>query len=515
MNAPADSADLAPPERLHPLIVVTGLGGSLRGVAGGYAGVGYLAATGRLETALWVGAALLVGLVVSLLLYWQRFSYQVGAHEIRINSGIVSRTHRSIPFDRVQDVDLEQGPVARLLGLAKVKFETGGASSGDKEEGVLPAIALGRAQALRDHVRARRGAISATTPEQGEDVQAAPLFAMDLRRVLTAGLFNFSLAVFAGLFGATQTFGDVLGFDPFERAFWEGLLSGSPLLDYAAEHQVIAALAGLAVLLVAGLLTGLTRTLLREYGFRLDRSGTGLRRRRGLLTKTDVTLPLRRAQAALILTGPVRAAFGWLELKLQSLAQDEGGKGDHVVAPLAHSDEADDILAELGWHRAPASAGWERVSRAYVSGFALALAPIISLAFALLALFSYLPFVFGQNVRSDIALDFAPTVPLALLIAALLLAILARWLAWRRTGFTFHGDALQVRTGWWQRRIVLLPVKNVQSVDLSENFLSRRFGIARLTIGVAGGKGFSEHRIPALPRERASQVRAALLSRFL
>ena len=76
-----------------------------------------------------------------------------------------------------------------------------------------------------------------------------------------------------------------------------------------------------------------------NIGFRLDRSGTGLRRRRGLLTLTDVTLPLRRAQAAIVGTGPLRERFGWRELKLQSLAKDEGGKGDHVVAPLAREEE--------------------------------------------------------------------------------------------------------------------------------------------------------------------------------
>ena len=98
---------------------ITGLGGSLRGVAGGYAGIGYLAATGSMRTALIAGALLLVSLIIGLVIYWRRFEYRVGSHEIRIDSGIISRTHRSIPFDRVQDVDVEQGPLARLLGLAQ------------------------------------------------------------------------------------------------------------------------------------------------------------------------------------------------------------------------------------------------------------------------------------------------------------------------------------------------------------------------------------------------------------
>ncbi|CAA9514210.1 MAG: hypothetical protein AVDCRST_MAG31-1173 [uncultured Sphingomonas sp.] len=490
MSEVALSADEAPPERLHPLMLVSGLGGSLRGVAGGYAGIGYLAATGRLDTALILGALLLVGAVVSLLVYWRRFTFRVGTDELRIDSGLISRTHRSIPFDRVQDVDITQGPLQRLLGLASVTFDTG-ASGGSKEEGALNGIALARAHALRDHVRARRGAEPATTAALEE--QARPLFAMGLKRVLTAGVFNFSLAIFAGLFGLTQTMGDVIGFDPFERRFWIDLLANAgPLTGFVQDHRFGAAFAGLALLILLGLATGIARTLARDFRFRLDRTGTGLRRRRGLLTLTDVTLPLRRVQAALILTGPVRERFGWRELKLQSLAQDQGGSGDHQVAPLARDEELQPILAELGW-RFP-EGPLQPVSKAYVWTFCLLLLPVLPIALVQAAVLPPLG---------------------AFTLAALGLLVIARWLGWRRTAYALGDEQLLVRGGWWRRRTLLLPLRNVQSVDLAENFIDRRFGIVGIRIGLAGGSGFSAHSIPALPREKASQVRAALLSRFL
>ena len=46
------TAAVGPPERLHPLFLVTGLGKSLRGMAGAYAAVGYLGVSGRLGSAL-------------------------------------------------------------------------------------------------------------------------------------------------------------------------------------------------------------------------------------------------------------------------------------------------------------------------------------------------------------------------------------------------------------------------------------------------------------------------------
>ena len=493
MSAPTSPSDAAvgPPEHLHPLFLLTGLGGSLRGVAGGYVAIGYLAVSGRWQYAAIGTLLLLLFLGIGVLLYWRRFEYRVGANEIRIDSGILNRTHRSIPFDRIQDVDITQGPISRLLGLAKVKFETG-ASAGE-EEGVLQAIKLERAQQLRTLVRARRGGTIAAQPtaEAVDEVgEATPVYAMDLKRLFLAGAFNFSLALFAGLFGLMQTAGDVVGFNPFSRAFWLNLLSaGDPIREFIIAHQVATAVAGAFVLVLIGVATGVVRTTLTEYGFRLDRTGVGLRRRRGLFTKTDVTLPVSRAQAAVIATGPVRDRLNWRELRVQSLAKDEGGKGSHVLAPLAHDEEVDRILAEFGWPALPRKIAWKNVSRAFVTALAVAISPLVLVA---IGNFMFEPFIGGG-------------------IFIVLVALVAtRWLAWKRTGYLLDGDRLLVRSGWWRRKITVLPARKIQSVDLRENFVTRTFGVAWLQFGVAGG-GMNGHSIPAIPRGEARKLRDQLL----
>lgn len=484
----SDDRAVGAPERLHPLFLLTGLGGSLRGMAGGYALVAYLAVSGRLGTAVFATLALIAFTAVGIFLYWTRFEYRVGDNEIRIDSGIVSRTHRSIPFDRVQDVDIIQGPLARLLGLAKVKFETGG--SAGEDEGILQAITLERAQQLRELVRARRAG-AALIEEGAEEADRPPVYALGIPRLLLAGVFNFSLAVFAALFGLSQTAGDVIGLDPFSRSFWNSALSASvPVQQFILANQVITAIAGLISLVIIGVGTGVIRTALRDFRFRLDRTDIGLRRRRGLLSLTDVTLPVRRAQAAIIGTGPVRDRFGWRELKLQSLARDEGGSGDHVLAPLATDDEADTIIAAVGWRPLSRHIGWLRVSRAYVWGLAIAFVPLVVLAI-------------GQTL-------FFPLIGAAML-AALGGGIVLRWLAWRRTGYLLDGDRLLVRTGWWRRRTLILPIGKIQSMDLSQSFIGRWFGTASLTFGIAGGSGTQVNTIPALQEIKARQLRDQLL----
>ena len=148
------------------------------------------------------------------------------------------------------------------------------------------------------------------------------------------------------------------------------------------------------------------------------------------------------------------------------------------------------IVAELGWPSLDSAADWRRVSRAYVATLAIGLAPVLLIALAQTAV--------------------APLLGLSM-VGVLLLVLGTRWVAWRRTAYALDGDRLLIRTGWWRRRLLVLPLARIQSVDLTQSFVGRWFGIASLMFGVAGGGGFAAQLITALPRNIANELRERLL----
>ena len=476
-------------ERLHPLFLLTGLGKVIKGAWGIAFGGAYLAFQDKLGLALLLLGGFVALSMVSLLVRWLTFEFRLEDDQLRVEQGVLNRSSRSIPFDRVTDVDIEQGPLHRLFGLARVRMETGASAASSDSEGLLDTIALDRAQEIRDYIRARRGGPAPAGVEADE--QATPLFAMDRRRVLIAGVFNFSLAIIAALFGASQTVGEVIGFDPFSRSFWLGLIASTgPLRDYVLAHRFVAALGGTLVLLAIGVGTGIVRTLLREHRFRLDRTATGFRRRRGLITLTDVTVPARRVQASILATGPIKRAFGWFVFKFQSLATD-GGQGSHVVAPLARLDEAGAIQQSLGRPLFPAPDRWRGYPRAhFVSG----------------ALFNLIGIL--TAVAASLFLG-----PLALLAAGgLALATLVNWLEWRRSRYALDGDHLFLDGGWWRQRLAVVPLARIQSIDIAENGWTRLFGFVRMRFGVPGGSMLSAFSIGALTRGEAEALRQRLVA---
>ena len=115
--------------RLHPATLITR---SLRVLpqmlAGGAGYAALIQREGFARILLFAGLAAAVGVVVALLSWW-RFRYTVGAGEIIIESGILHRQRRVIPFERVQDIAIERPLLARLFETARVKIETGGSAA--------------------------------------------------------------------------------------------------------------------------------------------------------------------------------------------------------------------------------------------------------------------------------------------------------------------------------------------------------------------------------------------------
>ena len=469
--------------RLHPATVLLrflqNLPSTLLGLP---ALVTFLADVGWRYFALLVAASVVL-FALGHWVMWRRFTYGIGAGEIVIESGLLHRSRRTIPFDRIQDVDFERGPLQRVFGLAKVRIETGGAA---KDEGMLDSLSMPEAERLRAAVRARQG-----QPVSPGDMpqQDMPVFAMDPDRVMLSGLFNFSLLWMAGIFAVLQQLDGVFGFDIYDLPRWIGLAR-----ENVAARLSIGAVLGVALLAVAlGIASGVVATMLRDYGFRLTAAPQGLRRERGLLTRSEVVIPKRRIQLALIQSGPLRRALGWTALRVQTLgigeAKGDGGLQD--AAPFARTDEIDAILAETRGLRRPDPAALRRVSSAH-------LWKIVALAAA------------GPIVPLVIATLLFPPLLLAGLAIPLLIAAAIVERRWHR--YAFDGDLVFVQSGWWRRRLWILPVRGIQTVTLRRSWLQRRLDIASLRFDTAGASMFGGPGISDMRHAHAEALAAAILA---
>ncbi len=489
----------AEPRRTAPVgLVVKGIAGLRQSVPALLALIFVMRDEGPI---LWIalGAAVLV-LAINFLvawLQWHRLTFHVGEEDIRVESGILSRAARSVPYERIQDVSLEQGPLARIFGLVQVGFDTG---AGGKDDLKLAFLTEDEGEELRELVRARKDG-TAPVGEDGETApqEAAPvLFAMGPSRVLTYGVFEFSLAVIAVLFAATQQFEFLLPFEIWDFDAWEERLAGPGawLSGLGPTAQIVGGTIAATSLIAVGFATGIVRTALREWGFLLEKTAKGFRRRRGLLTRTDVVMPVHRVQAMRIGTRMVRRRFGWHGLKFVSLAQDSGSSS-HVVAPFGKLDEIWPVAEVARFERPGENVAWQRASSAYrFDSMALAFAIPALIALAALAVTVAAPV-------DEVGYPVLALIPLAL--GAFLAA--GQWIEWRNTLHATDARQILSRRGWLAPRIDIAPRVKLQSVDFRQGPLARWHGYGTLHLGVAGGK----LEIPGVPEARAKELRRAVL----
>ncbi len=139
---------------------VTGFG--LLGLLVGLAVAIVAGGDGGLGTALVrVAVGGLVGLVIGAASAWvvvpRRFAswrYRFGAEALELERGIWWRTSSAVPYQRIQQVEIEHGPIERRLDIVGLALRTAAASS----LGSLPGIAEAEAAALRVWLLHRAGA---------------------------------------------------------------------------------------------------------------------------------------------------------------------------------------------------------------------------------------------------------------------------------------------------------------------------------------------------------------------
>src|SRR4030042_554066 len=91
-------------------------------------------------------------------LSYKNYKYQIATEGVKIEKGVIWKHYITIPFERIQNVDIYRGILTRLLGLSELHIQTAGYSAGYgmhggwATEGSLPGLSANEAEALREEL---------------------------------------------------------------------------------------------------------------------------------------------------------------------------------------------------------------------------------------------------------------------------------------------------------------------------------------------------------------------------
>jgi putative membrane protein len=456
--------------RLHPLTLGFAAAGIARGMLWPALAGGLGFGDGEIARFIPIFVAVLaVPALAGAALKYALYRWRLTADELVLRSGVLNRQNRVIPLSRVQNVEVRQSLLQRVFGVAELRVETAGA--GAQAEAVLSVLALPQAQAARAELLAHRRAvhIAVDAADGAERPAAPPLAALSTRDVLLAGATaNEAGVIAAALAGALQFVDDVP--IPFVESTAERVFAR------AAEGWLVFAAAGLVFFLLVGWLISIAGAVVRYHGFTLAVAGGELRKRYGLLTVHEASVPLERVQAVRVQESLVRRMLGLASLSIETAGGTPGQAGGaEAFVPITRASEVARLVRGIF-----VDADYDAVR--FLPVHPAARSRILRRALAVFVLFAWVPLWVVRWLELHPVGRVAPWL-------ALLLPLL--WLLaereYRSRGWALAPGYMLARAGVLTRVTWIIPDRKLQTLHLTSSPFQRRSGLATLVVDTAAG----------------------------
>jgi putative membrane protein len=439
-----------------------------------------------------VAGLVLLGILLVLIglfyLSWRFHTFRITGDDVEVRSGVLFRTHRRAPLDRVQGVNLTRPMFARLVGMAKLEVVGAGLDSNVKLEYLSTANAEAvRADILRlasgSRVAAAARADSATlhsteganAPGVSRRSAAASVVSAGLTGLISGAEEPVSepesvVHIPIGRLVASRLLStSTLWLIAIVVAIIVGSIAGTPWVLFT----LIPALIGFGAYWVRTITRSLRYSIAptssggaREQAGGLGRSPSTIRITFGLFTTITEILPPGRVHAVEISQSILWRPAGWWEITVNRLSGRglADGTNDQFTTVLPVGTRAD----------------VERVLRLLLPGLPE----------------NEWPLVFEHGILGPKPEDPYTNTPRR--------ARLLRPLSWKRNGFLLLPDALLMRRGAIWRKLAVFPLARLQSIGIEQGPLDRALSVASIRAHTITGR--VNGRLAILDRDAALGV---------
>ncbi|MFT4230436.1 MAG: PH domain-containing protein [Microbacterium sp.] len=399
--------------------------------------VDYVIDNGLILLALVAVLAVVLVLIGVFYVSWRFHTFRITGDTVEVRSGVLFRSHRRAPLDRVQGVNLTRPMVARLAGMAKLEVVGAGLDANV----TLEYLSTANAEAVRaDILRLASGRRLAEAQATGRTGAGS---------LVSVAAATVSDGITGLIVGAEEPVAEpqsVVHLRP-GRLVASRLLSGSTIgllvpigvIVWGSIVDTPWMLVGMIPPLI-GLGVYWMRSITKALRYSIAPTPDGVRITFGLFTTVTEILPPGRVHAVEVSQPVLWRPVGWWSVRVNRIfgRSRESGQGDQFSTVLPVGDRADvervlrlllPGMPEGGWHA-----------------------------------------VFEHGVLGPRADDPYTNTPSR--------ARILRLLSWRRNGFLVAPDALFLRRGVVWRSLAIFPLARLQSVGLDQGPIDRALRVA-------------------------------------
>ncbi|MBA5245935.1 PH domain-containing protein [Marnyiella aurantia] len=422
----------------------------------------------------YIAGTITVFLVMSLVAYLQyrNFSYFINekSGELVISSGIINRKKVSIEKNKIQEVNINQPLIHRLLNIYKLEVDSPGS---DKKEVTVNAISLENARELKEYLMDHQTAtLLSTEPAPGAvfNKKVTERITISMASLIKYGLTANYLKSFLGLVGIAIYVGqNALEFIR-EQSIEEYIVNnGADHVKTALLHQVpvLGIFMLVAVFFILGIIVNLVVNLVIYFGMRITKGEERLSLEYGLLSTKNALISRSKVQMVTEIQNFLQKKVNVLQLRISQISGDENNKDSYNTIPGCSSREKEDIL-NFVWTRIPHfSNSLKPDFRKLIGG---------NLSFVVIPI--TLLFMTGRLDESYIGL-----VAIYAVVAEVLLIM-----AFRNSRLYYNEDFISVQSGIWDIQKKTIETEKIQAIKLKQYFWQNKSDLGSATFFTAGGK---------------------------
>ena len=389
--------------------------------------------------------------------------------EFIINEGIFNKTKTAIKLEKIQQVNINQSLIQKIIGVYALEVDTAGSA---KKEASIRAVSHQLALALKARLLDNEKKVLQHEILNSEEqavvaLEQKPFIKISLLTLIKIGITSNYLRSIGLLFLFYSYVQENL------RNFSEtDYLDGSQLDDFFATQTILRGVLIVGVVLITVvLLVNIVRTVVKFFDFTISKQKGSLLLSYGLFNTKGKIIKPEKVQITTITRNFFQRKMDILEIKIQQASSGElEAKKDVTEIPGCNESEKNEIL-KLIFNEIPEKGvmlkpNWRRLV------FSVFLGIIIPLS---------LYFGFGTYLE-PLAFDYVfVAVGYTIFVGVIL------FFSYRNNRLFVNDDYIILQSGAWDVDNRIIEIGKIQALTTSQLFWHKSPNIGSLTIHTAGG----------------------------
>jgi len=425
-------------------------------------------------------------LLISYLQY-RRFFFFVKDDKFIIEKGLVSRDKITIPFDRIQTVNIRQNIIQQLLGVVALKIDTAGSKGKEMEIAALEKSYARELQKFLIEKKEREAEIendeASATEEKERPFEVSsegkkPLIHLGIAQLFKVGLtenhLRSGIFLFAVINGYIWQYEDYLlkPFEPFLKEQANNIL---------AQGLILVPI-GIILFILVSVIFSMIQTLLRYYDLKFYVNEKGVQLKSGLLRRNEFQVPVNKIQQIKWKSNPLRALLKLRTIVIKQASSEETTDRQSVTIPGSTPRQLITVLQEFFSERSKK-----------------ALAVIKANSFMLLRLFIWIALLPSLILGTTYFLQL-PYYWLATGYLPLSFFFIYRY--YKSFRLLLMPEVLELKKGWFYPSVTYVQFYKLQNVKLRQSLFQKRRKLMSITFHTAGG----DISMPHISEEEAKAI---------